>query len=182
MQRTWLCMVVVLGYALLGWSAEPPSPYVGQEQREITALSTEDIAGYLSGSGMGLAKVAELHHYPGPRHVLDLAEPLQLSAEQRQKTQAIFAAMRTEAVRLGTQLIEKERQLDTLFATGTISEAHVDQLVTEIGTMQGQLRIVHLRAHLAQRAILTSEQVRRYDTLRGYNTSSHDHSGPHRGH
>jgi hypothetical protein len=48
--------------------------------------------------------------------------------------------------------------------------------------MQGQLRLVHLRAHLAQRAILTAEQVRRYDTLRGYNTSSHDHSGPHRGH
>jgi Spy/CpxP family protein refolding chaperone len=90
--------------------------------------------------------------------------------------------MRTEAIRLGTQLIEKERQLDTLFATGTIAEAQVNQLVTEIGTMQGQLRAVHLRAHLAQRAILTSEQLHRYETLRGYNTSHHDHSGPHRGH
>lgn len=182
MQWTWLGMVVVLGCASLCWSAEPPSPYVGQEQREIKALSTEEIAGYLSGSGMGLAKVAELHHYPGPRHVLDLAEPLQLSAEQRQKTQSIFEEMRTEAVRLGTHLLEKERQLDTLFAAGTITEAQVDQLVTEIGTMQGQLRLVHLRAHLAQRAILTSAQVRRYDTLRGYNMSQHDHSDPHRGH
>jgi Spy/CpxP family protein refolding chaperone len=114
--------------------------------------------------------------------VLDLAEPLRLSQEQRQKTQSIFEEMRTEAVRLGTHLLEKERQLDTLFAAGTIAEAQVEQLVTEIGTMQGQLRLVHLRAHLAQRAILTSAQVRQYDTLRGYNTSSHDHSGPHRGH
>ena len=182
MQWTWLGMVVVLGCAPLCWSAEPPSPYVGQEQREIKALSAEEIQGYLSGSGMGLAKAAELHHYPGPRHVLDLAEPLQLSAEQRQKTQAIFAAMQTEAVRLGTQLIARERALDTLFAAGTLSEAHVDQLVTEIATMQGQLRAVHLRAHLVQRTILTPDQVRRYDTLRSYNTSSHDHSGPHRGH
>ena len=90
--------------------------------------------------------------------------------------------MRTEAVRLGIQLIEKERQLDTLFATDTIAEAQLDQLVTEIGTMQGQLRAVHLRAHLAQRALLTPEQLRRYDTLRGYNASHHDHSGPHWGH
>jgi Spy/CpxP family protein refolding chaperone len=182
MPWTWLCMVVVLGYALLGWSAEPPSPYAGQEQREIQALSTEEIAGHLSGSGMGLAKAAELNHYPGPKHVLDLAEPLQLSTEQRQKTQSILEDMRTEAVRLGTQLIEKERQLDTLFATGTIAEAQLEQLVTEIGTMQGQLRAVHLRAHLAQRAILTPDQLRRYDALRGYNASRHDHSGSHRGH
>ena len=90
--------------------------------------------------------------------------------------------MRTEAVRLGTHLIARERQLDILFAAGTIAEAQVEQLVTEIATIHGQLRAVHLRAHLAQRAILTPDQLHRYDTLRGYNTSSHDYSGPHRGH
>jgi Spy/CpxP family protein refolding chaperone len=182
MQWTWLFIVIVLGCAPLCWSAEPPSPYVGQEQRAIKALSAEEVQEYLSGSGMGLAKAAEHNHYPGPKHVLDLAEPLQLSVEQRRQTETIFAAMRTEAVRLGIQLIEKERQLDTLFATDTIAEAQLDQLVTEIGTMQGQLRAVHLRAHLAQRALLTPEQLRRYDTLRGYIASHHDHSGPHWGH
>jgi Spy/CpxP family protein refolding chaperone len=182
MQWTWLCMVVVLGCVPLCWSAEPASPYAGQEQREIKALSAEEVQGYLSGSGMGLAKVAELNHYPGPRHVLDPAEPLQLSKEQRQKTQSIYDKMRTEAVRVGTQLIERERQLDILFTAGTLTEAQVDQFVTEIATMQGQLRAVHLRAHLAQRTILTPEQLRQYDTLRGYNASRHDHSGPHRGH
>jgi hypothetical protein len=146
MQWTGLFIVVVLGYASLCWSAEPASPYVGQEQREMKTLSAAEVQGYLSGSGMGLAKAAELHHYPGPKHVLDLAEPLQLSTEQRQKTQSLFAVMQTEAMRLGTQLIEKERQLNTLFATGTIAEAQLDQLVTEIGTIQGQLRAVHLRA------------------------------------
>jgi len=182
MQWTWVGMMIMLGSVSLCWSVEPPLPYAGQEQREIKALSAEEIQGYLSGSGMGLAKVAELHHYPGPRHVLDLAEPLQLSEDQRQKTQSIFEAMRTEAVHLGTQLIARERQLDTLFAEGTPSEAQVEQLVTEIATIQGQLRAVHLRAHLAQRAILTPGQLHRYDALRGYNTSRHDRSSPHRGH
>jgi Spy/CpxP family protein refolding chaperone len=152
------------------------SPYTGQEKREIKALSAEELQGYLSGSGMGLAKAAELNHYPGPRHVLDLAEPLQLSVEQRRQTQAIFEGMRTEAVRLGHQLVDKERHLETLFAAGTTAEAQLEQLVADLATIHGQLRATHLRAHLAQRAILTPEQLRRYDgaaRLRCIQSSQH---------
>lgn len=177
----WLCMVIVLGGTPLCWSAEPASPYAGQEKQEIKALAAEEIRGYLSGSGMGLAKAAELNHYPGPRHVLDLAEPLHLSEEQRRKTQTIFEAMRTEAVRLGQQLIARERHLDTLFAAGTIAEPQLEQLVADIATIHGQLRAVHLRAHLAQRAILTPEQLHRYDALRGYDAASHHTTHPHQG-
>jgi len=182
MQWTWLCMVIVLGCVPLCWSAEPLSPYTGQEKQEIKTLSAEEIQGYLSGSGMGLAKAAELNHYPGPRHVLDLAEPLQLSEEQRQQTQIIFEDMRTEAIRLGQQLVDRERHLETLFAAGTISEAQLEQLVADLATIHGQLRAAHLRAHLTQRTILTPEQLRRYDELRGYDVSSHPITHPHRGH
>jgi len=178
----WLCMVIVLWCAPLCWSAAPASPYAGQEKQAIKALSEEETQGYLSGSGMGFAQAAELNHYPGPRHVLDLAEDLQLSEEQRHKTQAIFEAMRTEAVRLGQQLVDRERHLDALFAAGTISEAQLEQLVADLATIHGQLRTVHLRAHLEQRAILTPEQLRRDDALRGYNASSHHITHPQHGH
>ncbi len=182
MQWKWLCMVIMLGCAPLGWSAEPSAPYAGQEQREIKALSAEEIQQYLAGSGMGFAKAAELNHYPGPRHVLDLAEHLQLSDAQRRKTRTIFEGMRTEAVRLGKQLLDRERHLDTLFAAGTISEATLEQLVTDSAAIQGQLRVVHLRTHLAQKHILTPEQLRRYDALRGYDASSPHNPRLHRGH
>ena len=182
MQWIWLSMVIVLGCAPLSASAAPVSLYAGQEQGESKALSAEEIQGYLTGSGMGLAKTAELHHYPGPRHVLDLAADLRLSDEQRRQTQTIFEAMQTEAVRLGQQLIARERHLETLFATGTIAEAQLDQLVAHIAAMHGQLRAVHLRAHLAQRTILTPEQVRHYDVLRGYAGSSPPTTPLHRGH
>ena len=182
MQWKWLFMVIVLWCTPLRLSAEPASPYAGQEKREIKALSEEEIQGYLSGSGMGFAKAAELNHYPGPRHVLDLAVPLQLSEEQRRQTQIIFEAMQTEAAHLGQQLIDRERHLETLFAAGTISEAQLEELVATMATIRGQLHIVHLRAHLAQKNILTPEQLRRYDALRGYDGSSHDHRGPHHGH
>jgi len=182
MQWEWLFMGIMLGCAPPCWSAEPSSPYVGQEKREIKALSEEEIQGYLSGSGMGFAKAAELNHYPGPRHVLDLAEPLQLSEEQRRQTQTIFEDMKTEAMYLGKQLLDREHHLDTLFKAGTITEGTLERLVADIATIQGHLRAVHLRAHLAQRHILTPDQLRHYDALRGYDVSSHHRTHPHRGH
>jgi hypothetical protein len=61
----------------------PMTPYAGQQARTIKALSDEDIAALLKGDGMGFAKAAELNGYPGPKHVLDLAEKLKLTDAQR---------------------------------------------------------------------------------------------------
>jgi len=78
-------------------------------------LSPEEVKQYLSGAGRGYAKAAELNHFPGPMHVLELADKLQLSAEQR-------------------------------------------------------------KTHRRMRALLTEEQVKRYDSLRGYSTGTpHQH-------
>jgi len=58
---------------------EPPLPCAGQQERPIKSLSEAEIQGYLNGEGRGLAKVAELNHYPGPQHVLDLADQFALT-------------------------------------------------------------------------------------------------------
>ena len=70
-----------------------PSPYAGQQSREIKALSGAEQSDLLAGKGMGLAKAAELNGYPGPAHVLELAGELELSAEQRERTQEVWQAM-----------------------------------------------------------------------------------------
>jgi len=174
--------LAMLAWALTGGAAPPASPYAGQETRPIKALSEDEVREYLSGSGMGLAKAAELNRYPGPRHVLELADRLALSADQRRQTERIFEAMRAEAVRLGEQVVARERELDGLFAAGSISPAALDRLAVELGTLQGRLRAVHLRAHLAQRELLTVAQRRQYEALRGYGGAQHAPAGPHRGH
>src|SRR5687767_11125254 len=60
----------------IGIAESADSPYVGQEDRAIKALDAKDVDGLLAGSGMGYAKAAELNGYPGPMHVLELAEKL----------------------------------------------------------------------------------------------------------
>lgn len=66
---------------------------------------------------MGLAKAAELNGYPGPAHVLELATDLLLSAEQRERTQAVWQAMDARAKSLGQQVVDAERELEGLFAS-----------------------------------------------------------------
>ena len=166
--RGLLTLFLVLGSALPLAAQHAAQPYAGEQHRPVKALSEAQIEGYLRGDGMGYAKAAELNQYPGPRHVLDLAEPLALSAEQRARTEALFHEMQAQARRLGAQVVAKETELDRLFAECQASEARVGALLREIGQVQAELRGVHLNAHLAMRELLTPAQIARYDELRGY--------------
>ncbi len=160
--------------------ADTISPYIGQETRDIKALSQQEVEGYLNGRGMGYAKAAELNHHPGPRHVLDMAKELSLTEEQILLSQEIFSAMKAEATTLGIQLLEKEKQLDQGFADGSIEPSALKTLLTEIAKIQANIRYTHLKAHLELRPLLTKHQIMRYDHLRGYgNTHSSDHSHSH---
>ncbi|MBI4495820.1 MAG: periplasmic heavy metal sensor [Deltaproteobacteria bacterium] len=152
----------------------------GQPHVSLKGFSDEEIQGLRNGEGMGLAKIAELNHYPGPRHVLDLADRLNLSEKQRAETQKIFDKMHEEAVRLGKLLIEKEQELENLFAKKHINENEIKTLVLEIARLRGELRFVHLRAHIRMKPILSPEQIIRYDLLRGYSPHTREVPRHHR--
>lgn len=132
------------------------------------ALSADDVTALREGQGMGLARAAELNRYPGPLHVIELADRLALTPAQREETEAIRAAMLDEARALGEQILMQEEALDAVFAQERATPALVDAVTAEIGALQGRLRAAHLRAHVAQRAVLTPVQVAAYDRLRGY--------------
>jgi Spy/CpxP family protein refolding chaperone len=171
---------VLLLLAPAAEAADPAtSPYRGEQARAIKALAPSEVQDYLAGAGMGLAKAAELNRYPGPRHVLELAEPLALDSEQRARTQAIYERMQHAAVQLGERIVAQERALDALFAHGAMDERRLRVLTREIAARQGELRFVHLQAHLALRAVLRPEQIAHYDRLRGYAASDTDAPAPH---
>jgi Spy/CpxP family protein refolding chaperone len=136
----------------------------------IPALSEGQIAAYLDGRAMWMASVAELNRYPGPRQVLELADELELTAEQQQAIINLDKEMRPQAIRLGKQLIAQEQRLNRLFAWGQASAENIKATVTDIGVIQAKLRYTHLRAHIRAKGLLTSEQVKRYDELQGQAT------------
>ena len=161
--------------------AHADSPYAGEERRAIKSLSEADIAALENGDGMGFAKLAELNSYPGPRHVLDLAAELDLSAAQLQETEALYEAMREDAVATGLQLSDAEAALDRACADRSVEPETLQRALTTIGLLRARLRYVHLEAHLRQSDVLTDAQVARYDELRGYGDGAQDHS-QHDGH
>src|SRR3972149_5532362 len=125
-------LITLMVCSLLLSAQSIPISYASQRVDEVKTLSTDEIQGLLNGEGMGLAKAAELNHYPGPRHVLDLSSELNLSGEQRLKTERIYNAMHERAVHLGKQIIEKEKELDALFSTGSINNKNLEELVRDI--------------------------------------------------
>lgn len=167
-ERIAICIFAAFG--AFGCEHGPPSesPYAGLESREIKGISPDEVRGYLRGEGMGFALVAELNHYPGPRHVLELADRLQIDATQRRAVEESYRSMKADAERLGVLVVERERELDALFAEARAAEPAVGSLLAEIGRLNGELRLVHLRAHLDMRRVLTSRQIEMYDRLRGY--------------
>ena len=179
-------MKKILFFILVSMSAQAiaieKTPYAGQQNRSIKALSTSEIDGLKNGKGMGLAKAAELNHYPGPRHVLDEASKLSLSDSQLSKTNNLFDEMKKEAVMVGEKIIFAERELDNLFLGGKVSKDQLKEKLNEIGQYRAQLRFVHLKTHLKQKKILSNHQVKNYDMLRGYSgdMSKHqNHNGNH---
>jgi hypothetical protein len=173
--RLWALVVMVLAIP----AAAQTSGYGGQESRAIKALSAEETADLLAGRGMGAARAAELNHYPGPAHVLELREQLGLSAEQIHAVQEIFDRMSGAAKPLGAEIVAAEKHLDEAFGLGSIAADTVRGETAAIAELQGKLRAVHLTAHLETRAVLQPEQIARYDILRGYAAGApppaHDH-------
>src|SRR5690606_17180736 len=144
------------------------SPYAGMQARDIKALSEKQLADLRAGRGMSLALPAELNGYPGPAHVLELADELGLSPEQRERTQALFERMQGEASAHGEARIVAERGLDSLFREGRATAESVAAATSKAALAQGRLRESHLRYHVAMVELLTPEQVALYKRLRGY--------------
>jgi hypothetical protein len=173
-------VIVVFVVLISGWAAAQDhltSPYRQQMQSGLRGLNEQEIADLKAGRGMGLARAAELHSYPGPRHVLDAVAQGKLSAspDQVQNVQQAFDTMKREAQRIGTQILAEEERLETAFQNAAITEPDLRSQVARLATLYGELRTIHLRAHLATRAILSDAQIDRYNVLRGYATGSGDH-------
>lgn len=158
--------------------ATTPLPYAGMTGRPIRALSAEQQANLLAGRGTGLAPAAEFNGWPGPAHVIELAGAMQLTPAQLATTQRLMAEMQAAAGDLGARVIEEERALAVGFRDRSITPADLSARTARITALQGEIRDVHLRTHLAQAALLNAKQIAAYPRLRGYATGAPQHGGP----
>lgn len=171
-------LVFVTGLiALAQDSTATPSGYDSLLDTEIRGISEEDIDGYRTGAGLGFALPAELNGYPGPRHVLDLSDELDLDEQQLDEIQSLYDEMLLQAIALGEQILQAEAELELAFREETISTEYLADQLDLIGDLRADLRYVHLSTHLSTITILTTHQVQQYNVLRGY--ADEGHTGHH---
>lgn len=172
--KFWLSLgAILLIMSFSANSAEDPkykSNYIGEEKRPIKSLSEDDIEQLKHGKGWGLAKAAELNGMPGPSHVLQMKDKISLTKEQEEKVLALFEDMKSKAIPLGNELIELEKKLNDSFANKTITKELLNRQLDSIADVHQKLRYVHLVTHLMTPNILTPQQIKEYNRLRGYNS------------
>jgi hypothetical protein len=176
--RVAIILTVLLLMTVPGLAQDPlNSPYRRQAETGLRGLDEKEIADLKAGTGMGLARAAELNSYPGPRHVIDAIEQgrLPASRDERERIQQVFNTMNGNAVSVGAKILAEEQQLEAGFRSATIAEPELHSRVARIAALQGELRAIHLSAHLATRRILSDTQIARYNELRGYTASQEKH-------
>lgn len=175
--RTLIGGLIVLALAGSVRAEDAPSP----RGEVIRGLTDREVSDLRQGMGMGRARAAELNGYPGPRHVLDFVEAGQLSLtpEQVRTARQLFDRMAREAQRLGELILREERSLELEFRTGRIVEPDLRTRARRIAALEGELRAVHLRAHIEMRAALSTGEVQQYNALRGYDAAPERPHSPH---
>jgi predicted ATPase len=80
----------------------------------------------------------------------------------------IFERMKAKAIQRGERLMALERELESHFRNGTITDAVLRSSLDAIAETRMELRYVHLATHLKTPEILSQDQIKKYNELRGY--------------
>ncbi len=164
--RTITLLFLSCIFAQSALAQDPVAEPGATEVRSAGSLTPRQIRAYREGRGMGAGRIADANGYPGPMHVLQLADALELSDEQRAATAQLMTEMKTRARQLGEQLITREQALEQHFADGSINSENLPAMLMEISELQAQIRLAHLQTHIDQRALLNEAQIARYGELR----------------
>jgi hypothetical protein len=173
MKRPWIHAISV-GLVLLGGAARGAPPQGPADAHAAHALQAssghhacleEERGSIERGEGFGMAMVADHAGYPGPRHVLDHALDLHLTADQQAAMEKLFAGMKEQALARGKEMFQAEERLEQMFRDAR-PEADLREQAFRVDSIHAELRWIHLSAHLAAQRILTADQIAQYTRLR----------------
>jgi Spy/CpxP family protein refolding chaperone len=165
-----LMTTLVAGLGLIGadssisWGQHGHGHEGGHQAAQSCSEEFEKVIG--EGRGFGLAFAADQNGYPGPMHVLELKDRLALTADQEARTRALMHAMFAESKPKSVRLLDAEAKLRRLFADRAADDMAIRAAVAEVERARGEVRLVHLLAHLKTRDLLTEDQRRIYHEAR----------------
>jgi len=161
-----VALVAVPAFAQSGHGHQHSGAREAQAHRRVDAMQKEFDQVVADGRGFGLAFAADQNGYPGPLHVLELKDALELTPDQEARVRALYQAMLADARPRAARLAAAEARLRAVFVAGTADKAAVSAAVADTEAARAALRLAHLGAHLETRDLLTEAQRRSYQQLR----------------
>lgn len=140
-------------------------PALAQQAPKPGAMSAPEAIAVMAGEDAGLARLADVHGWPGPRTVLANAEALNLAPDQVRIAENIEAEFEIEAREIALAWLAVEAELDEAFRSGRASKGKVQALTQQSGALRAELRALQLSAHIEMRPNLTRDQLESYSRL-----------------
>jgi Spy/CpxP family protein refolding chaperone len=159
-------LTLAAGFALGTIARSPSMPAVETADADIPTLPPT--AAVFVAVNAQDAGEAERHLYPAPLTALHLADSLNLDEPQRSQLRQVQHDTETEISALGRRLGAEQRRLARAFAENNVDATRIDALTARIAALDGRIRALQLRSHLATREALTPDQLLRLASLRGY--------------
>lgn len=132
----------------------------------VKTLTDRQYNALLNGEDLyGMVLVAKLNHYPYPVEVIKFKNELDLSPIQVDKITAINKELHRKILEMGLIIIHNERTLDSLFRTHRINNGSLIFYTNRYGLYQGELRNAILQTCLTTRALLTQQQINKFEAL-----------------
>lgn len=119
----------------------------------------------ISKNRLGLMDVADRNQYPSPQKVLFWQKELQLNDRQKSTITLINNELKRKVNEMNIFLITNERTMDSLFRYKKINNGTLIFYTNRYGLYQGELRNALLQACVKTETVLTSTQIKKYNTL-----------------
>jgi hypothetical protein len=113
----------------------------------------------------GMARAAEMNHYPLPDKVLTYKREMNLGPGQISKIKAIAKELHRKKLEMGLIIITNERTIDSLFRTNKFNNGSLIFYANRYGLYMGEIRNAILQACLATHYLLSAGQIAKLEAL-----------------
>ncbi|HSS62834.1 MAG TPA: Spy/CpxP family protein refolding chaperone [Gammaproteobacteria bacterium] len=98
--------------------------------------------------------------------IADMARHLDMTEEQKAQLREVLDAARPEADRLADAMLNNREAMKAFRESETYGEEEIRAIADEKGKLFADMMVLHARVHKQIRAILTPEQLERFEKMR----------------
>lgn len=148
---------------------------------KLAALGAAFVAGMMAlanpaaahggfGGGRGGGKL-----FASSFQIAYIARHLDMTEEQKAQLRAVLDAARPEADRLADAMVSNRHAMKAFRESENFSEAEIREIADQQGKLVADMMVLHARVHSQISAILTPEQLERFEQMRKRHRGKRQH-------